>query len=83
MSELWHQRFGHLSIRNIKQIMQFKATDSIPPFDADNTKICHPCFVAKSEHCPFISASRKHIHQPGDVIAADLIGPLPISNDGK
>ncbi|MBW0552905.1 hypothetical protein O181_092620 [Austropuccinia psidii MF-1] len=78
MSELWH-----LSIRNIKRIMQFKAADGIPPFDADNTKICHPCSVAKAEHCPFISASRKHIHQPGNVIAADLIGPLPISNDGK
>ncbi|MBW0529660.1 hypothetical protein O181_069375 [Austropuccinia psidii MF-1] len=51
MRKLWHQRLGHLSIRNIKQIMQFKAAD--------------------------------HIHQPGEVIEADLIGPLPVSNDGK
>ncbi|MBW0526387.1 hypothetical protein O181_066102 [Austropuccinia psidii MF-1] len=78
MRELWH-----LSIRNIKRIMKFKATDGIPPFDADNIKIFHPCSVAKAEHCPLISASQKHIKKPGDVIATDLIGPLPIRNDGK
>ncbi|MBW0476476.1 hypothetical protein O181_016191 [Austropuccinia psidii MF-1] len=83
MSELWNQRLGYLSIRNIKQIMQFEAADGIPPFNADNIKICHPFSVAKAEHHPFISASQKHIHQPGDVIAADLIGPLPINNYGK
>ncbi|MBW0532137.1 hypothetical protein O181_071852 [Austropuccinia psidii MF-1] len=83
MSELWHRRMGHLSIRNIKWIMQFKAADGIPLFNADNIKICHPCSIAKAEHRPFISASRKHVHQPGNVIADDLIGPLPISIDGK
>ncbi|MBW0568212.1 hypothetical protein O181_107927 [Austropuccinia psidii MF-1] len=83
MSELWHQRLGHLSIRKIKQIMQFKAADGIPNFDLDNIKICHSCSIAKAEHWPFISALQKHIGQPGDVIAADLVGPLPISIDGK
>ncbi|MBW0542144.1 hypothetical protein O181_081859 [Austropuccinia psidii MF-1] len=83
MSKLWHQRLGHLSIRNIKQIMQFKAADGIPPFNVDNIKTCHPFSVAKAEHHPFISASQKHIYQPGEVIAADLIGPLPVRNDGK
>ncbi|MBW0531514.1 hypothetical protein O181_071229 [Austropuccinia psidii MF-1] len=83
MSKLWHQRLGHLSIKNFKKIMQFKAADGIPPFNSDNIKICHPCSVAKAENLPFISASQKHINQPDDVIAADLIGPSPISNDGK
>ncbi|MBW0480340.1 hypothetical protein O181_020055 [Austropuccinia psidii MF-1] len=83
MSELWHWRLEHLSIRNIKQIMQFNTADGIPPFSIGNIKICHAFSVAKAENRPFISASQKHIHQPGGMIAADLIGPLPVSSDGK
>ncbi|MBW0540455.1 hypothetical protein O181_080170 [Austropuccinia psidii MF-1] len=81
MSEIWHQRLRNLCIRNIKQIMQFKAADGIPNFNFDNIKICHPCSIAKAKHWPFISALQKHIRQPGNVITADLIGPLPISID--
>ncbi|MBW0499299.1 hypothetical protein O181_039014 [Austropuccinia psidii MF-1] len=74
---------GTLTIKNIKQIMQFKASDGIPPFNFYNIKICHPFSVTKAEHFLFISASQKHIHQPGDVTADDLIGPFPVSNYGK
>ncbi|MBW0461271.1 hypothetical protein O181_000986 [Austropuccinia psidii MF-1] len=30
-----------------------------------------------------MSPSRRHVNEPGDMIAVDLIGPLPISIDEK
>ncbi|MBW0535398.1 hypothetical protein O181_075113 [Austropuccinia psidii MF-1] len=83
VNDLWHRRLGHLSIRNVKRLLQFKAADGIPNIPFDNIKICHPCSIAKAEHRPYMSPSREHITQPGDMIAADLIGPLPLSTDNK
>ncbi|MBW0534653.1 hypothetical protein O181_074368 [Austropuccinia psidii MF-1] len=68
---------------NLKRLMQFKAAEGIPNFHIDNIKICHSCSISKAEHRPFMSPSRRHVNQPGDMIAADLIGPLPVSIDGK
>ncbi|MBW0503131.1 hypothetical protein O181_042846 [Austropuccinia psidii MF-1] len=80
---LWHQRMGHLSARSIKRLLQFKAASGIPSCIIDNIGICHPCSVAKSQHRPIQGPSRKMVQSPGDVIIADLIGPLPISLDCK
>ncbi|MBW0534694.1 hypothetical protein O181_074409 [Austropuccinia psidii MF-1] len=82
-SLLWHQRMGHLSARSIKRLLQFKAASGIPSHTIDNIGICHPCSVAKSQHRPIQGPLRKMVQNPGDVIVADLIGPLPISLDRK
>ncbi|MBW0538816.1 hypothetical protein O181_078531 [Austropuccinia psidii MF-1] len=83
LSTLWHCHMGHISIRNIKRLLQFKVADGIPNFNFENIKICHPCLISKAEHCRFKSPSRGHIKAPGDLVAADLIGPLPASIDHK
>ncbi|MBW0538074.1 hypothetical protein O181_077789 [Austropuccinia psidii MF-1] len=82
-SYLWHQRLGHLSIRNIKRLLKFNAVDGLPSLLLNDIKICHPGSLSKSEHQPFQSPSRQIISQPGDAIIADLIGPLPPSLDLK
>ncbi|MBW0517983.1 hypothetical protein O181_057698 [Austropuccinia psidii MF-1] len=74
---------GHLYIRNIKRLLQFNAADGIPNFNFENIRICHPCSISKAEHHPFKSLSRGHINSPSDLVAADLIGPLPASIDNK
>ncbi|MBW0491418.1 hypothetical protein O181_031133 [Austropuccinia psidii MF-1] len=78
-----HQRMGHLSIRNIKKLMKFNAIDGFSPIELNSVGICHPCSIAKSEHQPIQAPSQKHISNPGDMILADLMGPFPISIDGK
>ncbi|MBW0541448.1 hypothetical protein O181_081163 [Austropuccinia psidii MF-1] len=82
-SLLWHRRMGHLSLRNIKRLLKFKAADGIPSIKFDRIGICHPCSVAKSQHRPFQGISRQMVQGPGDVIIADLMGPLPPSLDRK
>ncbi|MBW0538320.1 hypothetical protein O181_078035 [Austropuccinia psidii MF-1] len=83
LSMLWHRCMGHLSIRNIERLLQFKAADGIPNFNFESIRICHPCSISKVEHRPFKSLSRAHVKAPGDLVAADLIGPLPASIDHK
>ncbi|MBW0478393.1 hypothetical protein O181_018108 [Austropuccinia psidii MF-1] len=82
-SLLWHQLMGHLSARSIKHLLQFRATSGIPPITIDNIGICRLCSVAKSQHCPVQGPSQKMVENPGDVIVADSIGPLPLSLDHK
>ncbi|MBW0500251.1 hypothetical protein O181_039966 [Austropuccinia psidii MF-1] len=82
-SYLWHQRLGHTSIRNIKRLMKFNAVDGFPPVSLQNINLCHHCSISKSEHRPFHSPSCLIVTQPGDVIVADLMGPLPTSFDSK
>ncbi|MBW0523568.1 hypothetical protein O181_063283 [Austropuccinia psidii MF-1] len=48
INELWHQRLGNLSIRNLKLLVQFKAAEGIANFNFDHIKICHPYSISKA-----------------------------------
>ncbi|MBW0536681.1 hypothetical protein O181_076396 [Austropuccinia psidii MF-1] len=76
---LWHQRMGHISIRNLNRMMKFNAVIGIKPFTLQKIGVCHPCSIAKSKHTPIKNPSRQMIKKAGDVIVADLMGPLPLS----
>ncbi|MBW0461669.1 hypothetical protein O181_001384 [Austropuccinia psidii MF-1] len=76
---LWHQRMGHLSARNLNRMMKFSAASGMKTFNLKMIGICHPCSIAKSKHLPICNESRNMVKAPGDVIVADLMGPLPLS----
>ncbi|MBW0543151.1 hypothetical protein O181_082866 [Austropuccinia psidii MF-1] len=79
LSSLWHQRLGHLSIRNLNRLLKYNAADGIHTSYLQNFGICHPCSIAKSEHQPVKNASENLVQKPGDVVVVDLIGPFPVS----
>ncbi|MBW0530116.1 hypothetical protein O181_069831 [Austropuccinia psidii MF-1] len=81
--ELWNCRLGHLSIRNIKRLTKYQAAEGLPSAPLTTNNICHQCLISKSEHWPISTLSRQHILKPGNLIVADLIGPLPPSYDDK
>ncbi|MBW0538332.1 hypothetical protein O181_078047 [Austropuccinia psidii MF-1] len=80
---LWHRWIGHLSLRNLRRLRQFDAATGIPSHHMPDVKLCHHCSVSKSKHRPVQAPSRGSIRAPGDLIVADLIGPLPCSIDSK
>ncbi|MBW0536507.1 hypothetical protein O181_076222 [Austropuccinia psidii MF-1] len=82
-SYLWHQRMGHLSIRNIKRLLKYNAVEGLYNTKLNDVGICHACSIAMSEHRPIKSPLRKNILTAGDKILADLVGPLPLSIDKK
>ncbi|MBW0511956.1 hypothetical protein O181_051671 [Austropuccinia psidii MF-1] len=73
----------HLSIRNIRCLLKFNSVEGLHNTKLNDVGICHPCSISKSEHRPIQSPSRKNIQTTGDMILADLIGPLPLSIDKK
>ncbi|MBW0536352.1 hypothetical protein O181_076067, partial [Austropuccinia psidii MF-1] len=82
-SLLWHRRIGHLSIRHLKRMQKSHIVDGIPDVLFNDIKLCHHCSLSKSQHRPVKSASRQMIHQPGDLIVADLMGPYESSLNNK
>ncbi|MBW0476761.1 hypothetical protein O181_016476 [Austropuccinia psidii MF-1] len=75
LEDLWHHQIGHLSLQNLQRLRQFDAATGIPPHHLPDVKLCHHCSISKSEHWP--------VQAPGDLIVADLIGPLPCGIDNK
>ncbi|MBW0580842.1 hypothetical protein O181_120557 [Austropuccinia psidii MF-1] len=43
---LWHQRMGHLPIRNIKCLLKFNAVEGLDTTTLNDMGICHPCSLA-------------------------------------
>ncbi|MBW0532077.1 hypothetical protein O181_071792 [Austropuccinia psidii MF-1] len=78
---LWHWQIGHLSLRNLKRLHKYNAVQGLPPVIHDDIPVCHGCSISKSNHHPISTPSCKHIKNPGDLIVAYLMGPLPISHD--
>ncbi|MBW0535974.1 hypothetical protein O181_075689 [Austropuccinia psidii MF-1] len=79
LATLWHRRIGHLSLRNIKRMIKHDAVGGLPSSFNHNISICHDCLISKSIHLPVSTPSRNHIWGPGDLVVADLVGPLPLS----
>ncbi|MBW0537606.1 hypothetical protein O181_077321 [Austropuccinia psidii MF-1] len=63
--------------------MKLNAATGIPKRKLLPIKLCHSCSIAKSQHRPIKSPSRKMIQQSGDLIVADLMGPFPPSINNK
>ncbi|MBW0464138.1 hypothetical protein O181_003853 [Austropuccinia psidii MF-1] len=83
VNSLCPKGLGNLYIKNIKQLLQFEDAEGIPNLPFDNIKICNPFSISKAEHHPYMSPLRKQINQLGDMIDADLLGPLPLSINNK
>ncbi|MBW0526412.1 hypothetical protein O181_066127 [Austropuccinia psidii MF-1] len=76
---LWHRQMGHLSIRNFNRIMKFNTVIGIKPLTLQKIGVCHLCSIAKSKNINIKNPPWQMIKKAGDVIVADLMGPLPLS----
>lgn len=80
---LIHKRIGHLSGRLLERTLKLSGLSgkvSIPlPLDKEN---CETCALVKSKHRVPELLTRDLVHQPGDVVAADIVGPYALSVDG-
>jgi hypothetical protein len=73
---LLHKRVGHFSLRMLHQTI--KAGAIRDPLDMKSFHLkacCDTCAMMKSTHLPIKLPSRNVCKGPGDVIAADLVGP--------
>ncbi|MBW0548859.1 hypothetical protein O181_088574 [Austropuccinia psidii MF-1] len=59
------------------------AASGIPNISFHDVKLCHDCFISKSEYLPVKTALRQLSKQPGDLIIAGLMGPYELSLNHK
>ncbi|KNZ44114.1 uncharacterized protein VP01_94g1 [Puccinia sorghi] len=78
-----HERLGHLSLRLIEKTVQAGAVvDSPSVRQLKLDSCCVTCATTKATRQPVSLPSRDICRDPGDVIAADVVGPYKASVDG-
>lgn len=85
-NELWHRRFGHLSEKNLVNIMKKKMVKGIDKDTNDDSSevYCESCIEAKQTRKPFSESSEKRSSRVLELIHTDVCGPVtPVAHDGS
>jgi GAG-pre-integrase domain/Integrase core domain/Pol polyprotein, beta-barrel domain len=78
---LLHRRLGHLSIDNVKRLVDKGLVEGVDAVRG-NVDFCEPCVKGKQHHLPF-PKSGKRARNKLDLVHSDLCGPFPTSLGGK
>ena len=83
ITNLWHQRFGHLHYKGLKTLQTLNMVHGLPTLDF-TAIACSDCFTGKQHRTPIPKTSKWHASTILELIHADICGPIePISNSGK
>src|ERR1700744_2552763 len=81
---LWHERFGHINFRTLRDMINRKMVKGIRPFALPTEDpYCENCTYGKMSVTPFSKKSLTSISGPLDLVVADICGPMPSSISGK
>ena len=82
---LWHQRFGHLNMNEIKRLSRnddivvgMKVDKGVHFYD----KGCEPCALGKMHRLPFPKQSENRASRTLEIVHTDLCGPLQVDSLG-
>lgn len=83
VSRLWHERYGHLSHRGLKTLMNKSMVRGLPTFDVQNLT-CTDCMVGKQSRNAIPKKSTWRAKEVLELVHSDICGPIsPISSSGK
>jgi hypothetical protein len=75
-SRIWHERFGHLNFRYMKQIRKKILVDGLPNIHFSKG-VCEGCVLGKHPQEKFKKGKSQRTSAPLDLIHSDLMGPFP------
>lgn len=84
-NELWHRRFGHLSEKNLIDMMKKKTVKGLEISSCGNASeiYCESCIEAKQTRKPFIESTVRRSSRVLELIHTDVCGPFsPVAHDG-
>ena len=83
--QLWHRRFAHLNVSDVKEIISKQLVTGLELRDTTlPDPICEPCLAGKQHRGPIPKSAQHHYSTPLALVHSDLHGPLPIkSRDGS
>lgn len=78
---MWHQRLGHI---NCKALCKMIKNNQVTGIKVDNydSSLCECCVLGKQYKLPFNKNIRVKKAKIGDLIHADLCGPMPTDSVG-
>lgn len=71
---IWHERLGHLNIKEIQKMCKNNIITDVKLSDCDNF-VCEGCAYGKHARQPFKKSNRGHL-QAGDIVYSDVCGPF-------
>jgi hypothetical protein len=81
-SRIWHERFGHLNFRYMKQISKHKLIDGLPDIHFSKG-VCEGWVLGKHPQEKFDKGKSQRASAPLDLIHSDLMGPFPHTSINK
>lgn len=77
---LWHNRLSHVNCNMILETQKKNAVIGLDFEDQDSNFVCEPCLAGKMTRMPHPPASERRKYKPGEVIHADLAGPMDVES---
>jgi hypothetical protein len=75
-SRIWHERFGNLNFRYMKQLSKQGMVDGLPEIHFSKA-ICEGCVLGKHPKDKFNKGKTQKVSFPLDLIHSDIMGPFP------
>ena len=76
--DLWHQRLGHASHKQLEKISKCDAVVGLPKFEKIDKCICGPCQIGKQVKSKHPSVASVQNSKPLELLHIDLMGPTRV-----
>ena len=80
--DLWHQRLGHASHKQLEKIFKCDIVIGLPKFDKIEKCICGPCQMVKQIKSKHLSVTEVQTSRPLELLHIDLMGPARVQSLG-
>ena len=74
--DLWHQRYGHLSLKNLRKLARENLVDNFDYSEAAEIQFCETCVKGKQHRSSFPSHSESTAKEPLNHVYSDVCGKL-------
>lgn len=78
---LWHQRLAHINCKALRDMINKNLVTGIK-LESNNTFFCECCILGKQHKLPFNKIAQTRKSKAGELIHADLCGPMPTDSVG-
>eukprot|EP00112_Aurelia_sp_Birch-Aquarium-sp1_P025965 Seg893.2 transcript_id=Seg893.2/GoldUCD/mRNA.D3Y31 product="Retrovirus-related Pol polyprotein from transposon TNT 1-94" pseudo=true protein_id=Seg893.2/GoldUCD/D3Y31 len=80
--QLWHQRFGHLGVKNLKLLHDQKLVDGLKLNDSEDMKFCEGCAKGKQKRNSFPKGQATRATVLLEIVQSDVCGPMQTTSLG-
>ena len=80
--ELWHQRFGHLGVKNVKLLQDQKLVNGMKLNDSEDMKFCEGCVKGKQNRNSFPKGQTTRATELLEIVHSDVCGPMQTASLG-